>query len=217
MSLAPAPLPDDTLSLRGQLTRMIAALPEERITLGEILDLFGEDGLLLLTILLTLVFLIPVSIPGVSTVFGAAILLVGVSRLRRKPLWLPARLKRRALSTARLRPGLSGGVKWVKRMERISRPHRLRWLVDGRVQAWGNDLTFIAAALLLIAPFGFIPFSNTLPALALLAYAVGFIQRDGGAVLLGHLFNLATVVYFSALIGGGGLALHEVFKRMSEG
>jgi len=217
MPAAPAPPPEDNLSLRGQLTRMIASLPEERITLGELLDLFGEDGLLLLTILLTLVFLIPVSIPGVSTVFGAAILLVGVSRLRRKPLWLPTRLKHRALSTARLRPGLSGGVKWVKRMERISRPHRLRWLVDGRAQAWGNDLAFIAAALLLIAPFGFIPFSNTLPALALLAYAVGFIQRDGGAVLLGHLANVATVVYFSALIGGGGLALHEVFKRMGEG
>ena len=36
-------------------------------------------------------FLIPVSIPGVSTVFGAAILLVGVSRLSGRQLWLPAR------------------------------------------------------------------------------------------------------------------------------
>jgi len=203
--------------LRGQLTWMIAQLPEDRLSLGELLDIFGEDGLLLLALLLTLVFLIPVSIPGVSTVFGAAILLIGVSRLRRKPLWLPDRLRRKGLPSARLRPALSAGLKWVQRMERISRPQRLSWLVRGRVVEMVNNLAFIAAALLLMAPFGFVPFSNTFPGVALLAYAIGFVQRDGGAVLLGHLANLGTVVYFSVLIGGGGMAVHEIIKRMGEG
>src|SRR3546814_13309755 len=75
----------------------------------------------LLTMLLTLVFLIPVSIPGVSTVFGAAILLVGISRLIGRPLWLPARLRDKALPADRLRPGLTGGMTWVRWLERISR------------------------------------------------------------------------------------------------
>jgi len=208
---------DSTVSLRGQLTWMISQLPEDRLQLGELLDMFGEDGLLLLCILLTLVFLIPVSIPGVSTVFGAAILLIGLSRLRRKPLWLPARLRRKSLPCARLRPALTGGLKWVQRMERISRPQRLSWLVNGHPVEIVNNLAFIAAALLLMAPFGFVPFSNTFPGIALLAYAIGFVQRDGGAVLLGHLANLGTVIYFSVLIGGGGMALHEIIKRMGEG
>jgi len=196
---------------------MIAQLPEDRIQLGELAAIFGEDGLLFLCILLTLVFLIPVSIPGVSTVFGAAIVLIGASRLRRKPLWLPERLKRKSLPCARLRPALTGGLKWVQRMERISRPHRLPWLVHGRAVEIINNLTFIAAALLLMAPFGFVPFSNTFPGIALLAYAIGFVQRDGGAVLLGHLANLGTVIYFSVLIGGGGMALNELIKRIGEG
>jgi len=208
---------DNDLSLRAQLTRMIAQLPEDRLQLGELLDLFGEDGLLLLCILLTLVFLIPISIPGVSTVFGAAILLIGASRLRRKPLWLPERLRRKSLPCARLRPALTGGLKWVQRMERISRPQRLSWLVHGRAVEAINNLAFIAAALLLMAPFGFVPFSNTFPGIALLAYAIGFVQRDGGAVLLGHLANIGTVIYFSVLIGGGGMALNELIKRMGEG
>src|SRR3546814_1773876 len=118
--------------------------------------------------LLALVFRIPVSIPGGSTVFGAAILLVGISRLIGRPLWLPARLRDKALPADRLRPGLTGGMTWVRRLERISRPHRLRALVAGRVQNLFNNLAFILAALLLMAPFGFVPFSNTLPALALL-------------------------------------------------
>ena len=205
----------DGQSLGAQIAGMIARLPPDHVTLGELLDLFGDEGLLLLCILLTLVFLIPVSIPGVSTVFGAAILLVGVSRLLSRQLWLPARVRDRRLPSDRLRPGLTGGLRWVQRMERLSRPHRLPALVDGRTQDVVNNLAFILAALLLMAPFGFVPFSNTLPALALLAYAIGFIQRDGGAVLLGHLANIGTMVYFAVLIGGGGLVAQELFKRFT--
>ncbi|KAF1686484.1 exopolysaccharide biosynthesis protein [Pseudoxanthomonas broegbernensis] len=211
----PTPLLDAGAPLGEQLAAIIARLPEDRLSLRELLDAFGDEGLLLLVILLTLVFLIPVSIPGVSTVFGAAILLVGVSRLARRPLWLPRRLKDRALPAGRLRPGLTAGLRWVRRMERISRPRRLGALADGRVARWLNDLAFILAALLLMAPFGFVPFSNTLPALALLLYATGMIQRDGGAILLGHVANVGTMVYFAVLIGGGGMAAHGIFERLT--
>jgi len=202
-------------SLGEQLATIISNLPEDQLTLGELLAVFGDEGLLLLTMLLTLVFLIPVSIPGVSTVFGAAILLVGISRLSGRPLWLPAKLRNKALPAHRLRPGLSGGMVWVQRLEKISRPHRLRMFVEGRAQDLVNNLGFILAALLLMAPFGFVPFSNTLPALALLFYAVGLIQRDGGAMLLGHLANVGTIIYFGILIGGGGVAVHELLQRFS--
>ncbi len=201
-------------SLGEQLASIIDNLPPDKLTLGELLEVFGDEGLLLLTILLTLVFLIPVSIPGVSTVFGAAILLVGISRLIGRPLWLPAKLKHKSLPADRLRPALARGMAWVRRLEKISRPHRLRIFVEGRLQDIGNNLAFILAALLLMAPFGFIPFSNTLPGLALLFYAVGLIQRDGVAMLLGHLANVATLIYFGLLIGGGGVAVHELVQRM---
>ena len=200
-------------SLGEQLEHVIRELPQDHITLGALLDVFGDDGLLLLTMLLTLVFLIPVSIPGVSTVFGAAILLVGISRLLGRPLWLPEKIRHRALPAAKLRPGLQQGMTWVRRLERISRPRRLKSIIDGRARLQLTNLAFIAAAVLLMAPFGFVPFSNTLPAWALLLYAVGMLQRDGGAVLLGHLANIATVVYFSILIGGGGLAIRELAQR----
>ncbi|MFD0740420.1 exopolysaccharide biosynthesis protein [Lysobacter koreensis] len=205
----------DAATLGEQLATIIRELPEDQLTLRELLDVFGEDGLLLLTMLLTVVFLIPVSIPGVSTVFGAVILLVGISRLVGRPLWLPAKLRDKALPAQKLRPGLTAGMVWVQRLEKISRPHRLRVFVEGRVQNLLNNLGFILAALLLMAPFGFVPFSNTLPALALLFYAVGLIQRDGGAMLLGHLANVGTIVYFGILIGGGGVAARELFQRLS--
>lgn len=209
----PAGATDQSGSLGEQLARIIDGLPADAMSLQELLDVFSDEGLLLLTILLTLIFLIPVSIPGVSTVFGAAILLVGISRLIGRPLWLPARLRNKALPADKLRPGLASGLLWVRRLEKISRPHRVRALVQGGLVEMFNNLAFILAALLLMAPFGFVPFSNTLPALALLLYAIGFIQRDGVAVLLGHLANIGTIIYFSVLIGGGGLAVREMFQR----
>ncbi|HEX4854651.1 exopolysaccharide biosynthesis protein [Arenimonas sp.] len=201
------PLPEPTLSLGEQLRLVIEQMPEGEISLGALMDVFGDEGLLLLTALMVLVFLVPVSIPGVSTVFGGAILLVGVSRLTGRPLWLPRRLRERALPGARVRAALTGGLSWVRRFERISRPHRLRSLAESRGWLVLGNLAFISAAVLLMAPLSFLPFSNTLPAIALLFYAIGFIQRDGGAVLIGHVAQLSAAVYFGAVAAGGGAAL----------
>ena len=202
--------------LKDQIEHLIEALPEDHLSLGELLDKLGDEGLLLLSILLTLVFLIPVSIPGVSTVFGAVILLIGVSRLSGRPLWLPQRLRNKQLPVEKLRPALKSGLKWMERMDKISRPHRLSALVDGKAMGVINNLAFILAAVLLMMPFSFVPFSNTMPAVALLLFSVGFIQRDGGAVLLGHLANLATIIYFGVLIAGGVVALQHVFNKCTE-
>ena len=197
-----------------KLRSLVRSLPPGGISLSELIHQVGSEGLLILTALLTLVFLIPVSIPGVSTVFGAAILLIGISRLLGRELWVPARLKHRIISTGKLRPVLRKALPWLYRIERISRPNRIAWLVaDGPIQHL-NNVGLILGAVLLMMPFGLIPFSNTFPAVALLFLAIGLLQRDGVSVLLGHISNLVTILYFSLLIGGGGLALREVFNRL---
>jgi hypothetical protein len=215
--MTPAPASDAPAPLGEQLETAIEQLPEGSISLEAILQGFGAQGLMLLTAMLTLVFLIPVSIPGVSTVFGGAILLIGISRLMNRPLWLPQKLRQRPLPSEKLRSGLRGGMKWVRRLEKVSRPHRLPKLAEGRAVELVNHLAFILAALLLMAPFGFVPFSNTLPALALLCFAIGMLQRDGVAILLGHLANVASIVYFAVLIGGGGLALKQAAHKFGLG
>ena len=189
-------------------------LPPQGVTLADLLELVGRDSLLLLCIFLTLIFMVPVSIPGVSTVFGAGILLIGVSRLFNRNLWLPRRVQRRVVSTEKLRAALERALKWLRRLERISRPHRLRWLTVGGPVGTFNNLSLILGAVLLMAPFGLIPFSNTLPALAVLLLALGLMQRDGVCILLGHLANVGTILYFAFLIGGGGVALKEAIERI---
>ncbi|HEX4856946.1 MAG TPA: exopolysaccharide biosynthesis protein [Limnobacter sp.] len=196
-----------------QIRHVLKQMPPDQVSLGQILDLVGRDGMLLLVAFLTLVFMVPVSIPGVSTVFGGAILLIGVSRLLGRTLWVPGKVKDRPLPADKIRSALEKGLVWIPRLEKISRSNRMASLTQGRIMCFINDSALILGAVLLMAPFGFIPFSNTVPGVALLFLAVGLIQRDGAAVLLGHLANIASIVYFSVLIGGGGMMLQNLLQK----
>jgi hypothetical protein len=202
-------------SLGEKIELIVSELPPTEVTLVEIMDIVGSDSLMLLTIFLSLVFLVPVSIPGVSTVFGTGILLIGVTRLFARKLWLPKAIATRKISAEKLRNAFSRALVWFQRLEKISRPHRLHGLTTDGLMALSNNLSFILAALLLMVPFGFIPFSNTLPAIALIFLAIGLMQRDGGSILLGYLANVVTIIYFAFLIAGGGLSIHELFQFLN--
>lgn len=196
-----------------RLRALVRSMPRTGITLSELIRSVGNDGLLILVALLTLVFLIPISIPGVSTVFGAAILLISVSRLIGRELWIPSKLEHRVIGTRKLRPLLRKALSWLKKLERVSKPNRIQWLVAAGAVAFFNNAALILGAVLLMMPFGLIPFSNTFPAVAILFLAIGLLQRDGVCILLGHISNVVTIIYFGVLIGGGGLAMRELVNR----
>jgi len=197
-----------------RLRALVRSMPRTGITLSELIRSVGNDGLLILVALLTLVFLIPISIPGVSTVFGAAILLISVSRLIGRDLWIPSKLEHRVIGTRKLRPLLRKALSWLKKLERVSKPNRIQWLVAAGAVAFFNNAALILGAVLLMMPFGLIPFSNTFPAVAILFLAIGLLQRDGVCILLGHISNVVTIIYFGVLIGGGGLAVRELVNRV---
>jgi len=55
-------------------------------------------------------------------------------------------------------------------------------------------------------PLGLVPFSNTLPAVAILFLSLGMLERDGLIIVAGYLMNVATIFYFGALAIGAVLA-----------
>lgn len=190
---------DDTSeSLSATLARTIDGIQGETVTLRQLMAAIGEQGLLLLCALATLPFLIPVSIPGVSTVFGAAIVLLAVAITLNRLPWLPDRILDRRLDAAKLVPALHKGVKIVSRIDGWVRPRALA-MTTGRMTMF-NGCVLIFAGLLLMAPFGLIPFSNTAPAIGILLLTIGMIQRDGVFVLLGYLGTVVTVIYFGVLL-----------------
>ena len=180
------------------LEDIIHSIKGEHITLRDLLAMMGESGLLLLCAFLSLPFLFPVSIPGVSTVFGAGIVLISAAITLNRLPWLPAKVADRRLESGKLRPVLERGVTFLRKFDRFFKP-RMVSLTSGAVMNRVNGLVLMGAGVLLMAPLGLIPFSNTLPGVAILLLAAGISQRDGLIVLAGYVMVVLTIVYFAAL------------------
>lgn len=201
---------DTTTSLSETLRNLIKGIQGPTVSLRDLMERIGEQGLLLVCAVAALPFLIPVSIPGVSTVFGAAIILISIAITLNRMPWLPEKILDRRLDTQKLVPALEKGANIVSRLDRLLKP-RLSALTTGSTVNRLNGLAITLAGVLLMFPLGLIPFSNTLPGVAILLLSAGIMQRDGAVVLAGHFFNLFTIVYFgilayAAFSAGQGLA-----------
>lgn len=180
------------------LEDILSGIKTDRITLRELMAMIGEQGLLLLCALLSLPFLFPVSIPGVSTVFGAGIVLIAIAITINRLPWLPDFVANRQLETEKLVPVLNRGINFLRKLDRFLKP-RLPYLTSGLVANRVNGLALTFAGALLMMPLSFIPFSNTLPGVAILLLATGISQRDGLLVAGGYLLIGLTIVYFGGL------------------
>lgn len=189
---------DRNETMREALERVTHNMSGPQTTLREFLAAIGDHGPLLLCALLSVPFLIPVSIPGVSTVFGLAILLLGIGVTLNRTPWLPSQILDRRIDAEKLRSVLARGAKMILKLETFIR-QRVSILTEGALAARLNGLAVVAGAVLLMLPLGLIPFSNTLPALAILFLSIGVSQRDGVIVLAGYGMLVATCIYFAIL------------------
>ena len=183
--------------LSHMLTGLIDEIHGDTITLRELLERSGRHGMLLICALSTLPFLIPVSIPGVSTVFGAAIVLLASALFLNRLPWLPQRILNKPLDAHKLVPVLRKGAGLVRKIDRWVKE---RWLhLTSATMLRLNSAAVVFGGLLLMAPLGPIPFSNTAPAVGILLLTIGLLQRDGLCVLLGYLGLVLSVLYFSVI------------------
>ena len=176
-------------------------LPSEGLTLGDLLERLGHQGALVAALVFCLPFLLPVSIPGVSTAFGLVLILIGFGVVLDRVPWVPSRLRRRMIKSDSLSNALERGERLMLRLDKWSRP-RLGALTHGATLNRINGLALSFAGVLLVLPLAPIPFSNTLPAAAALLLSLGMLQRDGLVILLGYLAILATLAYFGVLAFG---------------
>lgn len=199
------------MPLSQRLGEIARTLTGEQVTIRQLMALVGEQGLLLLLIFLTIPFLVPVSIPGVSTLFGAVGILISIGITLNRVPWLPGRIMQRSVDTAALVAALGRGSNLLRRLDGVLRP-RFAALTEGALVNRMNGLALLLACVLLIFPLGLVPFSNTLPGWAILLLAAGSLQRDGIVILLGYLLVLGSLLYFGVLGYGAIVAGHGVLS-----
>jgi hypothetical protein len=181
------------------------SMKDGTLTLGELVDRLGGDGLGILLLVLTLPALIP--LPGpFGMLFGAVVALVTIQLMGGlERLWIPATLRRRRLPGRALRNMIRGSLALAAYAERGLREDRLSWLT-GRRARMALALPLLVMAITIILP---IPLGNVLPALALIAAAAGLMARDGLAVLVSLVIAVLAIIWTAlVLMFGAVLAEH---------
>ena len=199
--------------LSADLRALLREAAGRSMTLGELEQILQGRGFGMLLLLLALPFTFPIAIPGLSVPFGLVIMLIGVRLAAGRKPWLPAFVLRREIQYPVLEKIVGLGLKLSVRLEKVVKP-RMHFL-----QRWPGMLNLIglgiaSGGLLLSLPLPpLIPFSNTIPAFAVLFLAAGMIERDGLLVLIGHCVNIAAWIYFSVMFAAAGHGIHVLWQH----
>lgn len=176
-----------------------AAVHGDTVTLRMLLEVIGEQGLLIVAGLLAVPFLFPVPVPMISVILGTPILLIAVAVMLNRAPWLPDRLLNQAFPAESVRHTLGHVERQARRFEHLVRPRLLGLTAGPRVnQAHGFML--VLATITLFAPLPLVPLQNTLPGAAILLLCLGMAERDGALVLLGYLLTLVSILYVAGIV-----------------
>lgn len=185
--------------LSAALAETAAAVRGHAVTLRELLGHVGEQGMLVFCAILAAPFLLPVSLPFMSTVLGPPMLLIGVAITLNRVPWLPDRFLDHALPSSTVQHVLERLAGWAERVEHLIKPRLLRLTGSPGINVV-HGVALVLSVLLLMAPLPFVPLANTLPGIAILLLALGMAERDGVVLLAGHLFTLLSAAYVGVLM-----------------
>lgn len=188
---------------------LLAARPGTKLSLGEVVEAFGDRAFGPVMFFFALINMLPWP-PGGTTLTGAPLLLLSMElALGRDRLWIPRWAERISVDRTTLRRLSRRFQRPLRWTEALSRP-RLYVLTGGFGQGLIGLACLFLSAVLVLPVFG----GNLVPAIAIGFFALGVMQRDGLAVVLGWLTTAATtailVLAWNLIVAGFGHGLDAV-------
>lgn len=188
-------------TLSEELARLVESTPSDQpLTLNRLLQDTGGRGLFLVVILLSLPFITPIPLPGVSTVLGLVIGVLAVRLAVGLAPSLPSWLGDRSLDAGASRKVLAASVKLLRLIERLAKPRRSTWLGWRAVRFFNAGLMALMALLLMLPFPPFPPFTNSFPAWSLILLAASMMEEDGVLIWVGYFLSVATAVYLTLIL-----------------
>ena len=176
----------------------------DHLTVGQLVDDLHKRGHMVVSLIFAAPFLLPIPMPGLSTVFGAVILLAAIQMTLGQDPWLPQKWRRHTVPITIVEKTLSLLAKVLRRIEFIFKP-RLLGLASGRYANQFNGVALIILAVLLALPMP--PGFNAPPAMAIILLAIGVLEQDGLAVIGGWILGVLNIALFGGffVLGYSGL------------
>ena len=164
----------------SEVLRGLADAEDERLSIGEIVQAFGERAFGAIMLFIGLLNLLPLP-PGGTTISGAPLLILSAQLMfGRDVLWLPRWMCRASVSRPNFRKGLKKALPWLERAERLTRP-RVAWAVTGPAEQLIGLACFLLSCVLVLPIF----LGNIAPAVAIVVMSLAIVQRDGLLALIG--------------------------------
>lgn len=175
-------------------------------TLGSLGATFGEKSFAVSILLLMFIPALPLPTGGISHVFEVIAALLALQMiLGRTTIWLPRRWQERQLGGLSTEKAIPLVGRWIKRLERFSRPRGTHLLRRRPVQRLiGLSLLATAVTALLSPPFSGL---DTIPGVAAVLICAGVLLGDVVLVLLGAAVEVAGVVVIVTI---GAAATHWI-------
>jgi hypothetical protein len=186
------PHAEDTAPISRIVAEVAAAFPGERISLGDMAEAFGDRAFGLLSLLL----LLPGLLPGMASVFGTPLLILGIQMgLGMRVPRLPKMLARQTIKRSDLLRLASASSKGLKHIERYVKPRPGFFIgpVGERIIGW---LTAYVAIMLILPG----PGTNGPPAFGNIVMALGLIEHDSKVAGWGVALTIAGCVFATAVL-----------------
>lgn len=187
-----------------------AALVNEKTSVQDIITALHERGFGAMLFIFALPAALPLPVPpGINVLIALPLMILTFQQMiGRNKLWLPAKVKKKAFNTDKLKGMIAGAEPWVKRAEKIIAP-RLGFITQGVFSRIIGLCGFIMALSVTVP----IPLSNTVPSFAIALMAIGVLMRDGLAVMVGAVIGLVWVTVLYSLLIYFGLEGVEILKE----
>jgi hypothetical protein len=200
-------VPPRSILPRGPASRRLLevtrTLKRPELSIGAVVDALGAEGLGLALLVLSVPAVVPTPGPF-GTIFGTLVgllafqIMIGAERL-----WLPARLRNRPAPRRMLRKTVAKALPWIGRAETVLQENRLAGLTGRRARiAFALPILLMAVTIVLPIPLG-----NFAPAVTLVVIGLGFLARDGLAVLIGLIGTVIALAWTAVLVLFGAEAM----------
>jgi len=154
---------------------------QSEITIRQMVTGFGERAFGFLLLVFALICVVPLPIPGIHMFLAVPLFYLSLQQMiGRHVVWFPEKVLDYKIPNRAFMEISAKAVPWIIRIEKISKP-RLEFLTHGFFFCFFGALIFYITAFLAIP----LPLTNLVPALGISLMAIGFLNRDGLALLIG--------------------------------
>lgn len=188
------------MRLSSEFGRLASACSGSHVSLRRLLPAMSPRDHALLTLFISVCFLHPIPMPGLSTMLGLLILLAGSRMSLGLGPYIPRRWLDRPLPAQALRRIFSSAETLMKRLERVIRP-RGRALASSAWLGRVNGAAIASCGLLIMIPLP--PPTNFPPATALLLLSTGVLEEDALFLALGYLALAGNFLLFGYILTFG--------------